>query len=62
LQSARVQREEYVGQWLPEPLVTNERSDALGLIRVDETLSMAFLVLLERLTAFRVVRRCGALH
>jgi RNA polymerase sigma-70 factor (ECF subfamily) len=50
LQSARVQREEYVGQWLPEPLVTNERSDPLGLIRVDETLSMAFLVLLERLT------------
>lgn len=50
LQSARVQREEYVGQWLPEPLVTNQGSDPLGLIRVDETLSMAFLVLLERLT------------
>jgi RNA polymerase sigma-70 factor (ECF subfamily) len=50
LQSARVQREEYVGQWLPEPLVTGQGNDALGLIRVDETLSMAFLVLLERLT------------
>jgi RNA polymerase sigma-70 factor (ECF subfamily) len=50
LQSARAQREEYVGQRLPEPLATNQGSDPLGLIRVDETLSMAFLVLLERLT------------
>ena len=49
LQSARVQREEYVGQWLPEPLVT-DANDPLGIIRVDELLSMAFLVLLERLT------------
>jgi RNA polymerase sigma-70 factor, ECF subfamily len=50
LQSARVQREEYVGQWLPEPIVTGAGSDPLEIIRVDETLSMAFLVLLERLT------------
>jgi len=50
LQSARVQREEYVGQWLPEPLVTDPGSDPFGIIRVDESLSMAFLVLLERLT------------
>jgi RNA polymerase sigma-70 factor, ECF subfamily len=50
LQSARVQREEYVGQWLPEPLVTDPGSDPFGLIKVDESLSMAFLVLLERLT------------
>jgi RNA polymerase sigma-70 factor (ECF subfamily) len=50
LQSARVQREEYVGQWLPEPLVTDPGSDPLGIIKVDESLSMAFLVLLERLT------------
>ncbi|HZQ51232.1 MAG TPA: RNA polymerase sigma-70 factor [Bryobacteraceae bacterium] len=49
-QSARAQREEYVGQWLPEPLATGQGSDPLGLVRVDETLSMAFLVLLERLT------------
>ena len=47
LQSARSQREEYVGQWLPEPLATNQGSDPLGLIRVDETLSMAFLVFLN---------------
>jgi RNA polymerase sigma-70 factor (ECF subfamily) len=50
LQSARVQREEYVGQWLPEPIVTDPGSDPLKLLRVDESLSMAFLVLLERLT------------
>jgi RNA polymerase sigma-70 factor, ECF subfamily len=50
LQSARVQREEYVGQWLPEPLITDPGSDPFGIIRVDESLSMAFLVLLERLT------------
>src|SRR6266849_3923819 len=50
LQSARAQREEYVGQWLPEPIVTDPGSDPLGILRVDESLSMAFLVLLERLT------------
>ena len=54
LQSARVQREQYVGQWLPEPLVTERGStpgkDPLGIITLDESLSMAFLVLLERLT------------
>jgi RNA polymerase sigma-70 factor (ECF subfamily) len=50
LQSARVQREEYVGQWLPEPIVTDPGSDPFGIIKVDESLSMAFLVLLERLT------------
>ncbi|MCU1225212.1 MAG: polymerase sigma-70 factor [Edaphobacter sp.] len=50
LQSARVQREEYVGQWLPEPIVTDPGSDPFGIIKIDESLSMAFLVLLERLT------------
>jgi RNA polymerase sigma-70 factor (ECF subfamily) len=49
LQSARVQREEYVGQWLPEPIMTGPGSDPLEIIRVDESLSMAFLVMLERL-------------
>src|SRR6267143_4299873 len=51
LQSARVRREEYVGQWLPEPIVTDPGSDPFGIIKVDESLSMAFLVLLERLTS-----------
>jgi RNA polymerase sigma-70 factor (ECF subfamily) len=50
LQSARVQREEYVGEWLPEPLATDQGSDPLDTLRADESLSMAFLVMLERLT------------
>jgi RNA polymerase sigma-70 factor (ECF subfamily) len=50
LKSARVRREEYVGEWLPEPIVTDPSSDPFGIIKVDESLSMAFLVLLERLT------------
>ena len=49
LQSARVRREEYVGEWLPEPIVTDPTSDPFAIIKVDESLSMAFLVLLERL-------------
>ena len=50
LQSARARREEYVGQWLPEPIVTGPGSDPLEIVRIDESLSMAFLVMLERLT------------
>ncbi|MFL6307136.1 MAG: RNA polymerase sigma-70 factor [Candidatus Sulfotelmatobacter sp.] len=50
LQSARVQREQYFGEWLPEPIVTNIASDPFGILKIDESLSMAFLILLERLT------------
>ncbi|MCW3059504.1 MAG: polymerase sigma-70 factor, partial [Capsulimonas sp.] len=50
LQSARVRREEYVGQWLPEPIVTDPASDPMENALLGESLSMAFLVLLERLT------------
>src|SRR5262249_31018849 len=50
LESARVRREQYIGQWLPEPLVTASENDPHSLLQVDESLSMAFLVLLERLT------------
>ncbi len=50
LQSARAQREQYVGQWLPEPVVTAPGSDPLDNVRLDESLSMAFLLMLERLT------------
>jgi RNA polymerase sigma-70 factor, ECF subfamily len=51
LQSARVEREEYVGEWLPEPLVAGPLdTDLSGTARIDESLSMAFLVLLERLS------------
>src|SRR5205807_4573026 len=49
LQSARVKREEYVGQWLPEPLATDPGADPSHPLQVDESLSIAFLVLLERL-------------
>lgn len=47
MESARVRREEYVGQWLPEPLVTAETHDSAELA---ESLRMAFLVLLESLS------------
>lgn len=50
LQSARVQREQYFGEWLPEPIVTDIASDPFGILKIDESLSMAFLILLERLT------------
>src|SRR5437868_7985102 len=50
LQSARVQRETYVGEWLPEPLVTEPGSDVSRIAQVDESVSMAMLLLLERLT------------
>lgn len=50
MQSARARREEYVGEWLPEPLVTAPDGDPLNVVKVDESLSMAFLFLLERLT------------
>ncbi len=50
LRSARVQRESYVGPWLPEPLVTAHIPDASGTVDLAESLSMAFLVLLERLS------------
>src|SRR3982074_3718776 len=54
LQSARVQREEYVGEWLAEPIVTDPGSDPFGMIKVDESLSMAFFILLERLLLERL--------
>ena len=50
LRSARAQRETYVGSWIPEPLVTDHFSDVSRRVELAESLSMAFLVLLERLT------------
>jgi RNA polymerase sigma-70 factor (ECF subfamily) len=47
LRSAKARREKYVGPWLPEPLPGPEGADAATL---DESLSMAFLVLLESLS------------
>jgi RNA polymerase sigma-70 factor, ECF subfamily len=48
LRSARAARETYVGQWLPEPLLTDGDGPEAATERAD-SLSMAFLVLLERL-------------
>jgi RNA polymerase sigma-70 factor (ECF subfamily) len=50
LKSARTRREEYVGPWLPEPLLTGQALDPGGDVRLAESLSMAFLVLLESLS------------
>ncbi|HEV8192083.1 MAG TPA: RNA polymerase sigma factor SigJ, partial [Ktedonobacterales bacterium] len=49
LQSARARREAYIGPWLPEPVITAEQ-DAFSQVALEESISMAFLVLLERLT------------
>jgi RNA polymerase sigma-70 factor (ECF subfamily) len=51
LRSARVRREMYVGEWLPEPLVTDETApDTAGAAEQADSLSMAFLLVLERLS------------
>src|SRR5207244_19870 len=50
LRSARAKREAYVGPWLPEPLVTDQAADPSTAVELAESLSMAFLVLLERLS------------
>ena len=50
LRREKARREEYVGPWLPEPLATEAGSDIADAAVLDETLSMAFLVLLESLT------------
>lgn len=56
LHSARVRRESYVGEWLPEPLLTGPESlvrpaaDPAAHAEQSDSLSMAFLLLLERLT------------
>jgi RNA polymerase sigma-70 factor (ECF subfamily) len=54
LRSARVRREAYVGQWLPEPLLTDGESttypDPEHAAELADSLSMAVLLLLERLT------------
>jgi RNA polymerase sigma-70 factor (ECF subfamily) len=50
LRSARSQRETYVGPWLPEPLVTEHAPDPSEHVELAESLSMAFLVMLERLS------------
>jgi RNA polymerase sigma-70 factor (ECF subfamily) len=51
LRSARARREHYVGEWLPEPLLTDgTQLDGARYVEESDSLSMAFLLLLERLT------------
>lgn len=47
LRSAKVRREEYMGPWLPEPILTDHSPDTVALA---ESLSLAFLVVLETLS------------
>lgn len=51
LKSARVIREEYIGVWLPEPILTSEDNEfPLANVERQEALSLAFLRLLETLS------------
>jgi RNA polymerase sigma-70 factor (ECF subfamily) len=50
LKSARSRREEYVGPWLPEPLVCPPQASPEENAKLAESLSMAFLLVLERLS------------
>jgi RNA polymerase sigma-70 factor (TIGR02957 family) len=50
LRSARVRRETYMGEWLPEPLVTSAKDDPAHKAEMADSLSLAFLVLLESLS------------
>ena len=50
LRSARFRREEYVGQWLPEPLLTDPYEDPARSAELADSVSMAALLLLERLS------------
>ena len=50
LRSAMVRRETYVGEWLPEPLVSSADDDPAHKAEIADSLSLAFLVLLESLS------------
>jgi RNA polymerase sigma factor (sigma-70 family) len=50
LRSARVRRETYVGEWLPEPLLASADDDPARKAEMADSLSLAFLVLLESLS------------
>jgi RNA polymerase sigma-70 factor, ECF subfamily len=50
LRSARRRREEYVGEWLPEPLLADDRLDPAASTELADSISTAFLVVLEALS------------
>ncbi|HZQ65048.1 MAG TPA: RNA polymerase sigma-70 factor [Gaiellaceae bacterium] len=61
LRSARVHRERYVGEWLPEPVLTDQVDlDGARWVEEADSLSMAFLLVLERLSP--VERAAFLLH
>lgn len=49
LRSARARREVYTGEWLPEPIATADRPDLTETVIMRESLSLAFLYMLESL-------------
>jgi RNA polymerase sigma-70 factor (TIGR02957 family) len=50
LRSARARREEHVGEWLPEPIITDGHDDPAWHAEMADSSSLAMLVLLERLS------------
>jgi RNA polymerase sigma factor (sigma-70 family) len=50
LRSAHARRERYVGEWLPEPIITDGRDDPARHAETADSLSVAMLVLLESLS------------
>jgi RNA polymerase sigma-70 factor (ECF subfamily) len=50
LKSARTTREEYIGPWLPEPVVTDDRREPERSLAQAESVTLAFMVLLETLS------------
>jgi RNA polymerase sigma factor (sigma-70 family) len=50
LRSARARREQYVGEWLPEPILTDGVDDPAQHAEMADSLSLAMLVLLESLS------------
>ena len=50
LRSARARRERYVGEWLPEPIITDGNDDPAQQAEIADSLSLAMLVLLESLS------------
>ncbi len=60
LRRASVEREKYVGPWLPEPLIASTSPTPEEELETESNLSMAYMVLLERLTP--VERAAFLLH
>ncbi|NJL78531.1 MAG: RNA polymerase sigma-70 factor [Richelia sp. RM2_1_2] len=50
LRSSKVRHEQYVGVWLPEPIVSHFSNEPSELVELADSLAMAFLVILERLS------------